>query len=32
VRSHAVDHAPMVTAPSYVLDVIREAIGEAVKG
>jgi pimeloyl-ACP methyl ester carboxylesterase len=32
VRSHAVDHAPMVTAPSYVLDIIREAIGEVVKG
>ena len=27
VHSHAVDHAPLVTAPSYVLDVIREAIG-----
>jgi pimeloyl-ACP methyl ester carboxylesterase len=32
VRSHAVDHAPMVTAPSYVFDIIREAIGEVVKG
>jgi pimeloyl-ACP methyl ester carboxylesterase len=32
VRSHAVDHAPMVTAPSYVLDIIREAIGEVAKG
>jgi hypothetical protein len=26
VRSHAVDHAPMVTAPSIVLDVLREAL------
>jgi len=26
VRSHAVDHAPLVTAPSVVLDVLREAI------
>ena len=26
VRSHAVDHAPMVTAPAVVLDVLREAI------
>jgi pimeloyl-ACP methyl ester carboxylesterase len=32
VRSHAVDHAPMVTAPSYVLDIIREALREVVKG
>ena len=32
VRSHAVDHAPMVTAPSHVLDIIRAAIGEVVKG
>ncbi len=31
VRSHAVDHAPMVTAPSVVVDIIREAIGEVVK-
>ena len=27
LRSHAVDHTPMVTAPSIVLDIIREAIG-----
>jgi len=27
VRSHAVDHTPMVTAPSVVLDIIRDAIG-----
>jgi pimeloyl-ACP methyl ester carboxylesterase len=26
VRSYAVDHAPMVTAPAVVLDVLREAI------
>ena len=26
VRSHAVDHAPVVTAPAVVLDVLREAI------
>jgi pimeloyl-ACP methyl ester carboxylesterase len=32
VRSYAVDHAPMVTAPSYVLDIIREAISETVTG
>lgn len=29
VRSHPVDHAPIVTAPGPVLDVIREAIEEA---
>ena len=28
LRSHPVDHAPLVTAPSYVLDIIREAISE----
>ena len=27
VRSHVVDHTPMVTAPSLVLDIIHEAIG-----
>jgi pimeloyl-ACP methyl ester carboxylesterase len=32
VRSHPVDHTPLVTAPSTVVDIIREAIGEAVKG
>jgi len=32
LRSHPVDHAPLVTAPSVVLDIIREAIDEAVKG
>ena len=26
VRSHAVDHAPMVTAPNVVLDIMEEAI------
>jgi pimeloyl-ACP methyl ester carboxylesterase len=31
-RSHSVDHAPMVTAPAHVLDIIREAIAEVVKG
>ena len=28
VRSHPVDHAPIVTAPSIVLNIIREAIDE----
>jgi hypothetical protein len=32
VRAHPVDHTPLVTAPSTVVDIIREAIGEAVKG
>jgi pimeloyl-ACP methyl ester carboxylesterase len=32
VRSHPVDHTPLVTAPSLVVDIIREAIREAVKG
>jgi pimeloyl-ACP methyl ester carboxylesterase len=32
VQSHPVDHAPIVTAPSLVVDIIREAIGEAVSG
>ena len=31
-RSHAVDHAPMVTAPSVVLDVVREAVAAAGSG
>ena len=26
VRSHAVDHTPIVTAPAVVLDVLREAL------
>jgi pimeloyl-ACP methyl ester carboxylesterase len=28
VRSHAVDHAPLVTAPAVVVGIIREAIAE----
>ena len=32
VQSHPVDHTPLVTAPSTVVDIIREAIGEVVKG
>jgi pimeloyl-ACP methyl ester carboxylesterase len=32
VRSHPVDHAPIVTAPDLVVDIIREAIGEAISG
>ena len=31
VRSHPVDHVPLVTAPAPVLDIIREAIGKAAK-
>jgi pimeloyl-ACP methyl ester carboxylesterase len=31
IRSHAVDHTPLVTAPSAVVDIIREAIDEVVK-
>jgi pimeloyl-ACP methyl ester carboxylesterase len=31
-RSHPVDHSPLVTAPATVVDIIREAIGEIVKG
>lgn len=27
VRSHPVDHTPLVTAPSVVVDIIREAVG-----
>jgi pimeloyl-ACP methyl ester carboxylesterase len=30
VRSHPVDHAPMVTAPGIVIDIIREAIAETI--
>jgi hypothetical protein len=30
VHSHAVDHTTLVTAPSHVLDIIREAIGQTV--
>ena len=32
IRSHPVDHTHLVTAPSPVVDIIREAIGEAAKG
>ena len=32
VQSHPVDHAPIVTAPGLVVDIIREAIGEAISG
>ena len=32
MRSHAVDHAPIVTAPAVVLDVIREAISAVQAG
>ena len=28
-RSHAVDHLPLVTAPSFVIDIIREALTTA---
>lgn len=31
-QSHRVDNMPLVTAPSVVVDVIREAIGEVIKG
>jgi hypothetical protein len=30
VRSHFVDHTPIVTAPGLVVDIIREAIRETV--
>jgi pimeloyl-ACP methyl ester carboxylesterase len=30
LRSHPVDHAPLVTAPDLVVNIIREAIGEVV--
>jgi pimeloyl-ACP methyl ester carboxylesterase len=26
IRSHAVDHAPIVTAPGHVVDIVREAV------
>ncbi|MEJ0093961.1 MAG: alpha/beta hydrolase [Methylocella sp.] len=32
IHSHPVDHAPLVTAPSVVLDIIREAIDQVVAG
>jgi pimeloyl-ACP methyl ester carboxylesterase len=31
VRAHPVDHTPIVTAPGLVVDIIREAIGEAIR-
>jgi pimeloyl-ACP methyl ester carboxylesterase len=31
-QPHPVDHAPLVTAPSVVIDIIREAIGAVAKG
>src|SRR5277367_740536 len=32
VQSHPVDHAPIVTAPGLVVEIIREAIGETISG
>ncbi len=32
LRSHPVDHTALLTAPSVVLDIIREAIDQAAKG
>ena len=32
VRSHPVDHTPLVTAPAGVVDIIRDAIGEVMAG
>ena len=32
VRSHPIDHTPLVTAPSPVVDIIREAIAAVVAG
>jgi pimeloyl-ACP methyl ester carboxylesterase len=32
IRSHPVDHTPLVTAPSTVVDIIREAVDQTVKG
>ena len=32
IRSHPVDHTPLVTAPSVVVDIIREAVDQTVKG
>ena len=31
IRSHSVDHAPIVTAPGVVLSVVLEAVAEASK-
>jgi hypothetical protein len=32
VRSIPADHTPIVSSPGAVVDIIREAIGEVVKG
>jgi pimeloyl-ACP methyl ester carboxylesterase len=32
VRSHPVDHTPIVTAPGLVVDIIHEALGDAISG
>jgi pimeloyl-ACP methyl ester carboxylesterase len=32
IRSHPVDHTPLITSPSTVLDIIREALDDVVKG
>lgn len=32
VRSHPVDHTPIVTAPAAVVGIIRGAIGEVMAG
>ncbi|HEX4146569.1 MAG TPA: alpha/beta hydrolase [Pirellulales bacterium] len=32
VRSHPVDHASLVTAPAAVVDIIREAVAQAIAG
>lgn len=32
VGSHPVDHAPIVTAPKLVVDIISEPIGESISG
>jgi hypothetical protein len=32
VRAHPGDHTSIVTAPGLVVDIIREAIGEAISG
>jgi len=31
IRSHPVDHAPLVTAPSLVVGIITEAAGSVVR-
>jgi len=32
MRSHPVDHMPLVTAPSTVVDIIREALAAVAQG